>query len=350
MPCSPGGNSLKPFIASSFRRVLVESRAMEKEHKPAVQLMDIAAEQAGQRIDNFLLRILKGVPKSRIYRLLRKGEVRVNRSRARPEYRLQHGDQVRIPPVRMSAGRESQPGQQALTQLGDAILYEDERLLVLNKPAGMAVHGGSGLSYGVIEALRALRPQAPFLELVHRLDRETSGCLLIAKRRSELRTLHELLRSGAVEKRYLLLARGNWSEGRTEITAPLSKNLLQGGERVVRVDPVQGKEARTLFRFLEKYPGACLMEADLKTGRTHQIRVHAAHAGHPLAGDEKYGDAEFNRRLRALGLKRLFLHAHYVAFRDNERNREIEVSAPLAADLRQIIQQLEALPDTGRNR
>jgi 23S rRNA pseudouridine955/2504/2580 synthase len=350
MPFGPGGKSLKPFIASSFPPGLVESRAMENQHKPAVQLMDISAEQAGQRIDNFLLRILKGVPKSRIYRLLRKGEVRVNRSRTRPEYRLQHGDQVRIPPVRVSAERESQPGEQALARVNDAIVYEDERLLVLNKPAGMAVHGGSGLSFGVIEALRALRPNAPFLELVHRLDRDTSGCLLIAKRRSELRTLHELLRSGAVEKRYLLLAEGDWSEGRTEITAPLSKNLLQSGERLVRVDPLQGKEARTLFRFLEKYPGACLMEADLKTGRTHQIRVHAMHAGHALAGDEKYGDAEFNRRMRALGLKRLFLHAHYVAFRDRERDREIEVSAPLGDDLRQLIQQLEALPDTGRNR
>ncbi|MCO6413185.1 MAG: 23S rRNA pseudouridine(955/2504/2580) synthase RluC [Thiogranum sp.] len=322
---------------------------MENEHKPAVQLMDISVEQAGQRIDNFLLRVLKGVPKSRVYRLLRKGEVRVNRSRTRPEYRLQQGDQVRIPPVRMSASRESQPGDQALARLDDAILYEDDRLLVLNKPAGMAVHGGSGLSFGVIEALRALRPEAPFLELVHRLDRDTSGCLLIAKRRSELRTLHELLRSGAVQKRYLLLVQGDWSQGRSDIDVPLSKNLLQGGERVVRVDPLHGKEARTLFRFLEKYPGASLMEADLKTGRTHQIRVHAAHAGHPLAGDEKYGDAEFNRRMRALALKRLFLHAHYVAFRDAERDREIEVSAPLGDDLRQLIQQLEALPDTGRN-
>jgi 23S rRNA pseudouridine955/2504/2580 synthase len=323
---------------------------MENEHRPAVRLMDISAEQAGQRIDNFLLRVLKGVPRSRIYRLLRKGEVRVNRSRARPEYRLRHGDQVRIPPVRMSAERDVQPGEQALARLDEAVLYEDDRLLVLNKPPGMAVHGGSGLSFGVIEALRALRPNAPFLELVHRLDRDTSGCLLVAKRRSELRTLHELLRSGAVEKRYLLLARGDWSTGATNITASLSKNLLQGGERVVRVDPLEGKDARTLFRFLEKYPGASLMEAELKTGRTHQIRVHAAHAGHPLAGDDKYGDPEFNRRLRALGLKRVFLHAHYVAFRDEERNREIEVSAPLGDDLRKLIQQLEAMPDTGRNR
>jgi 23S rRNA pseudouridine955/2504/2580 synthase len=210
----------------------------------------------------------------------------------------------------------------------------------------MAVHGGSGLSFGVIEALRALRPEAPFLELVHRLDRDTSGCLLVAKRRSELRTLHELLRGGRVEKRYLLLARGDWRQGPFQIDAPLLKNLLQGGERIVRVDPL-GKVSRTRFRYLESYPGASLMEAQLETGRTHQIRVHAAHAGHPLAGDEKYGDAEFNRRLRELGLKRLFLHAHYVAFEDSSRQRAIEVSAPLSADLRELIQHLEVLPDTG---
>lgn len=319
---------------------------MENEHKPAVQWMEISVEQAGQRIDNFLLRVLKGVPKSRVYRLLRKGEVRVNRSRTRPEYRLQSGDQVRIPPVRVSAEKTVRPAGGALQRLADAIVYEDERLLVLDKPSGMAVHGGSGLSFGVIEALRALRPDAPFLELVHRLDRDTSGCLLVAKRRSELRTLHELLRAGRVEKRYLLLALGDWRQGPFVVDAPLLKNLLQGGERLVRVDPA-GKASRTRFRCLESYPGASLMEAELETGRTHQIRVHAAHVGHPLAGDEKYGDAEFNSRLRNLGLKRLFLHAHYVAFEDPSRHRSIEVSAPLSADLRALIQQLEVVPDTG---
>ena len=261
---------------------------MENAEKSGVKWMDVNAGQAGQRIDNFLLRVLKGVPKSRIYRLLRKGEVRVNRGRIRADYRLKEGDQVRIPPVRMAERQAPNPTAGALDVLAGSIIYEDERLLVLDKPAGMAVHGGSGLSFGVIEALRALRPEAPYLELVHRLDRDTSGCLLIAKRRSELRTLHELLRS-----------------------------------------------------FLEGYGTASLMEAVLKTGRTHQIRVHAAHAGHPLAGDAKYGDVEFNRELRKPGLKRLFLHAHFVAFRDEERQREIEVSAPLAPDLRKLIQQLE---------
>lgn len=313
---------------------------MENAEKPGVKWVDINAGQAGQRIDNFLLRVLKGVPKSRIYRLLRKGEVRVNRGRIRADYRLKAGDQVRIPPVRVAERQTPAPTANAVDLLANSILYEDERLLVLDKPAGMAVHGGSGLSYGVIEALRVLRPDAPYLELVHRLDRETSGCLLIAKKRSELRALHELLRRGDVEKRYLLLAQGDWSQGPWKINAPLRKNQVQGGERIVRVDP-EGKEARTHFRFLEGYGNASLMEAELKTGRTHQIRVHAAHAGHPLAGDSKYGDSVFNRELRKLGLKRLFLHAHFVAFRDEERHRDIEVSAPLAPDLRKLIQQLE---------
>ncbi len=313
---------------------------MENGDRPTVQWVDIEAGQAGQRIDNFLLRVLKGVPKSRIYRLLRKGEVRVNRGRIRADYRLKAGDQVRIPPVRVTEPRASNPAQGAIDTLARSILYEDERLLVLDKPSGMAVHGGSGLSYGVIEALRALRPDAPYLELVHRLDRDTSGCLLIAKRRSELRTLHELLRRGAVEKRYLLLVRGDWSQGPWKIDAPLRKNQVRSGERMVRVDD-EGRRALTHFRFLVGYGNASLMEAELKTGRTHQIRVHAAHAGHPLAGDDKYGDAAFNRELRQKGLKRLFLHAHFVAFRDAERDREIEVSAPLAPDLRKLIQQLE---------
>jgi 23S rRNA pseudouridine955/2504/2580 synthase len=320
---------------------------MENLHRPIVKWLDISTEQAGQRIDNFLLRFLKGVPKSRIYRLLRKGEVRVNKGRIKPEYRLKSGDQVRIPPVRVSESKPASPSGQSLQKLASAILYEDERLLVLNKPAGMAVHGGSGLSYGVIEALRVLRSEAPYLELVHRLDRDTSGCLLIAKRRSELRMLHELLRKGEVDKRYLLLVQGDWSQGPYRVNAALKKNLLRSGERMVRVDE-DGKTALTHFRFLDSYGGASLMEAELKTGRTHQIRVHAEHAGHPLAGDDKYGDTNFNRRMRSLGLKRLFLHAHTVAFEDNERHRNIHVSAPLSADLRKMIQQLEVMPDTGQ--
>jgi 23S rRNA pseudouridine955/2504/2580 synthase len=322
---------------------------MENADRPVVQRLHISPAQAGQRIDNFLLRHLKGVPKSRIYRLLRKGEVRVNKGRIKPEYRLKTGDQVRIPPVRVSdSAPPAAPDGWTMEALADAVLYEDERLLVINKPAGMAVHGGSGQRYGVIEALRCLRPEAPYLELVHRLDRDTSGCLMIAKRRSELRMLHELLRQGGVDKHYLLLAQGDWSRGPHRVSAPLRKNLLRSGERVVRVDE-NGKPALTHFRFLESYGGASLMEADLRTGRTHQIRVHAAHAGHPLAGDEKYGDTEFNRIMRKLGLKRLFLHAHSLAFEDRERGRMIHVSAPLSEDLRKLIQQLEELPDTWQN-
>jgi 23S rRNA pseudouridine955/2504/2580 synthase len=319
---------------------------MEKTARPAVQWLEISSELAGQRIDNFLLRHLKGVPKSRIYRLLRKGEVRVNRARKGPDYRLQAGDELRIPPVRRAERKPGAPSAAGLERLSSCIVYEDDRLLVLDKPSGMAVHGGSGQRFGVIEGLRALRPKAPFLELVHRLDRDTSGCLMVAKKRSELRAVHELLRSGAVKKKYLLLAWGDWSQGPYDIEAPLKKNQLQGGERLVVVNP-EGKQAHTQFRFLDAYPHASMMEAELKTGRTHQIRVHALHAGHPLAGDPKYGDRNWNAILRQQGLKRLFLHAHYVAFQDRERHREIEVSAPLSDDLRKLIQQMERVPDKG---
>ncbi len=327
---------------------LLESAPMETAEKPAVQWLDIGVEQAGQRIDNFLLRWLKGVPKSRIYRLLRKGEVRVNKGRVGPAYRLAAGDQLRIPPVRVAASASVTPAAGALARLAEAVIYEDERLLVLDKPSGMAVHGGSGVDYGVIEGLRALRPRAPFLELVHRLDRDTSGCLMIAKKRSELRSLHQMLRQGSVLKRYLLLVAGDWSQGPWAIDARLRKNHLSGGERMVCVDP-EGKTALTRFRCLQTFNGASLMEAELATGRTHQIRVHAAHAGHPLAGDDKYGDPAFNRCLRPMGLKRLFLHAHYLAFHDAERERSIDISAPLGDRLRGLIQKLETAPDTWAN-
>ncbi len=325
---------------------LLESAPMENTVKPAVQWRDIKPEEAGQRIDNFLLRVLKGVPKSRVYRLLRKGEVRVNKGRIGPQYRLVSGDCVRIPPLRLGGdGTRTAPGEAALARLAAAIIHEDERLLVLDKPSGMAVHGGSGVDYGVIEGLRALRPRAPFLELVHRLDRDTSGCLMIAKKRSELRNLHELLRNGDIRKRYLLLVAGDWRQGPWEIDAPLRKNQLSSGERLVRVDHA-GKTALTRFRHLQSFGDACLMEAEIATGRTHQIRVHAAHAGHPLAGDAKYGAAAFNRKMRTHGLKRLFLHAHYLAFADAARERSLELSAPLSDDLRNVIQHLETAPDT----
>ncbi len=232
------------------------------------------------------------------------------------------------------------PGGQVLRQLESAILYEDNRLLILNKPSGLAVHGGSGLSYGVIEGLRALRPQAPYLELVHRLDRDTSGCLLIAKKRSALRRLHELLRTNRVDKRYFALLQGQWQGGSRKVDAPLRKNVLRSGERMVRVD-AQGKSALSIFRPLAVSKLVSLVEVKLETGRTHQVRVHAASIGQPIAGDDKYGDAGFNRQLREIGLKRLFLHARSLRFQLKEGEPAIDVSAPLNDELEQVLQKLD---------
>ncbi|MDP9939822.1 23S rRNA pseudouridine(955/2504/2580) synthase RluC [Ectopseudomonas alcaliphila] len=276
-----------------------------------VQLIEVAPELAGQRIDNFLRTQLKGVPKTLIYRILRKGEVRVNKGRIKPEYKLQAGDVVRVPPLRLAERDEPEPlAQGLLERLEAAIVYEDKALIVLNKPAGIAVHGGSGLNYGVIEAFRQLRPDAKDLELVHRLDRDTSGLLMIAKKRSMLRHLHEQLRGDGVDKRYMALVRGHWATAKKQVNAPLQKSNLRSGERMVEVD-VEGKEALTLFRVLRRFGEfATLVEAKPVTGRTHQIRVHAKHAGHSIAGDSKYGDDEFTREIRELGGKRLFLHAY----------------------------------------
>ncbi|UYP29129.1 23S rRNA pseudouridine(955/2504/2580) synthase RluC [Pseudomonas sp. Z8(2022)] len=276
-----------------------------------VQLIEVAPELAGQRIDNFLRAQLKGVPKTLIYRILRKGEVRVNKGRIKPEYKLQAGDVVRVPPLRLAERDEPEPlAQGLLERLEAAIVYEDKALIVLNKPAGIAVHGGSGLNYGVIEAFRQLRPDAKDLELVHRLDRDTSGLLMIAKKRSMLRHLHEQLRGDGVDKRYMALVRGHWATAKKRVNAPLQKSNLRSGERMVEVDG-EGKEALTLFRVLRRFGDfATLVEAKPVTGRTHQIRVHAKHAGHSIAGDSKYGDDDFTREIRDLGGKRLFLHAY----------------------------------------
>jgi len=307
---------------------------------PGVRLVSVTAEDAGQRIDNFLVRHLKGVPKSHIYRILRRGEVRVNSGRIKAQYKVCAGDKVRIPPVRMAPDKPASSAA-ARFDLENQILFENNRCLVLNKPSGIAVHGGSGLSFGVIEALRASRPQAPCLELAHRLDRDTSGCLVIAKRRSFLRLFHEQLRNGEVVKQYLALLAGRLTGGRQTVNAPLRKHQLQGGERMVVVDEDSGKEALTLFSPVSQYATATLAEVDLKTGRTHQIRVHAAHIGHPLAGDEKYGDPEFNRSLRGRGLRRLFLHAHRVEFADSTAGESVCVSAPLDAALKAVLDSLE---------
>ncbi len=303
----------------------------------------IGSENDGQRIDNFLITLLKGVPKSRIYRILRKGEVRVNKGRIRPGYRLKKGDMVRIPPIRVSCDRPpDSPAPYLSARLAQATLYEDDGLLVINKPSGIAVHGGSGLSQGIIETLRAGRPEERFLELVHRLDRDTSGCLMVAKKRSVLRKLHELLRCDKFDKRYLALVEGEWKGGEKRVEAPLRKNMLSSGERIVRVDP-QGKPAITLFRPVRRYSGATLLEATLLTGRTHQIRVHAAHVGHPIAGDAKYGSPTFNKRMRNLGLKRLFLHARTVSFELPPEDVPLEFHAPLPDELEAVLNQLEKL-------
>lgn len=280
----------------------------------SVYYQEITSEEDGQRLDNYLIRCLKGVPKSHIYRIIRSGEVRVNKKRAQPSSRLSAGDQVRIPPVRVSADREeSLVGAQLAALLNAAILYEDQQLLVLNKPTGLAVHGGSGLSLGVIEALRKMRPELRYLELVHRLDKETSGCLLLAKKRSILRAIHALLETRQIEKNYWALLVGKWTEKKLmQVNAPLEKNILQSGERLVKVSD-SGKPSETQFRLMENYSNACWVEAKPKTGRTHQIRVHSAYLGHPILGDERY-DQDTSIKLFSSLSSRLYLHARAIRF------------------------------------
>ena len=304
-----------------------------------VEFVTVGPDQGGQRIDNFLLRHLKGVPKTLIYRILRKGEVRVNKGRIKPDYRVQAGDEIRIPPIRRSQEEKRPPSERSVNSLSDRILYEDERIIIVNKPAGMAVHGGSGVSHGVIEAMRHWRQDLHYVELVHRLDRETSGCLILAKKRSALRQLHEMLREGEVEKRYLALVKGAWSLGNKRIDIALRKNVLRSGERMVNVSE-DGKAAISHFHPVSVGKKASLMEIRIETGRTHQIRVHAAHLGYPIAGDEKYGEKEFNREMRELGLPRLFLHARSLAFTLAEPHKSIAVNAPLDNDLVQLLDKL----------
>ncbi len=358
---------------------------------PKVQHLDISEEMSGQRLDNFLLSHIKGVPKTRIYKSIRKGEVRINMKRVKPEYRIQDGDSLRIPPLRQS---QSDLDKESIyipakveRSLLDHILYEDEDLIAINKPAGLAVHGGSGLSFGVIEAIRLLKPELKNLELVHRLDRETSGCLLIAKRRSALRFVHEQLQNNQIEKYYHALVKGHWSAGKV-IDVPLLKNQLSSGERIVRVDAA-GKPCRTEFKVVEIFStfdshdsqgsndshrssdlhdlqgsndshgsygshrshdsyshdslqnlDASLMEIHLITGRTHQIRVHCLHAGHPVALDSKYGDNEFNQSMKKFGLNRLFLHASRMKLRLPKNGKLIEFEAPMEQALTSCLVEL----------
>jgi 23S rRNA pseudouridine955/2504/2580 synthase len=312
---------------------------------PKVQQVEVGERGDGQRLDNFLARILGDVPRSHLFRVIRKGEVRVNGKRAKPETRLQASDTVRVPPVRTGASAPPRRVPGTMTDsLNAAVIYEDPRLLVIDKPAGVAVHGGSGVSFGVIEALRAARPDET-LELVHRIDRDTSGLLLISRKPAALRTLHALMREGRVDKRYLALVKGKWELGSKRIDVPLRTDIRVGGERTVKAH-ASGKEAASLFKPVQFFgKRASLVEVALETGRTHQIRVHAAHAGYPLAGDEKYGDAEFNEKMKDAGLTRMFLHAHQVSFVWPESGVGFSASAPLPPDLSAVIDALSGKGD-----
>jgi len=304
----------------------------------SVRMLEITQENAQQRIDNFLRLHLKGVPKSLIYRIVRKGEVRVNKKRIKADYKLQAGDQVRIPPVRVEKDNPlPSPKLNIIAQLESLIVYEDDGLIILNKPSGLAVHGGSGLDFGAIEALRALRPDARFLELVHRLDKATSGCLLIAKKRSMLRALHEQLRSKTMNKQYLALVKGSWDKSWRSVREPLLKDAQNS---IVKVSS-DGKASETRFKIMQRYQGATLVEASPVTGRTHQIRVHTACKGHNIAGDDRYGDEQFSTEMKQLGLNRLFLHAAHITFYHPVLEKEMTVSAPLCEQLSSLLEKLQ---------
>jgi 23S rRNA pseudouridine955/2504/2580 synthase len=314
-------------------RTAAQSEVVPPSSQPALQaqFVTIGEEEAGQRIDNYLLRVCKGVPKSHIYRILRSGEVRVNKGRIDQLYRLVQGDLVRIPPIRIAEkSGQAAPGAEF------AIVFEDTHLLVIDKPCGVAVHGGSGVSYGVIEQLRAARPDAKFLELVHRLDRETSGLLLIAKKRSALTNLHDQMRDGVTDKRYLTAVAGDWTNKRQHVRLPLHKYTTADGERRVVVQ-AGGQESHTVFNLKRKWQHFALLEAELKTGRTHQIRVHLSASGFPILGDEKYGDFGLNRQLQKASsergaLKRMFLHAYQITFTHPDSGQPMTLRAPLPAE------------------
>lgn len=313
-------------------------QAVENSSFAQVMIISIDEDQAGQRLDNFLIARLKGVPKSKIYNVIRKGEVRVNKGRIKPEYKLMAGDSIRVPPIRTAeAGTEAKASHQMMSLLSRSILFEDDGLLVINKPPGLAVHGGSGITLGLIETLRQMRPEARHLELVHRLDRDTSGCIMVAKKRSYLRHLQAALReksagAGGITKVYQALVIGDWPKRVHQVNAPLLKTEVAGGERVVRIHP-EGKPSLTEFKLLQRFDGFSLIEARPITGRTHQIRVHAQYAGCALVGDEKYGSDEVNEAMRGQGIKRLFLHASSLSFYLPESDVITRVDAPLPPDL-----------------
>jgi len=309
---------------------------MNELSKDSATRLEVGEEAAGQRIDNFLLRLSKGVPKSHVYRILRSGEVRVNKGRVGADYRLKPGDVVRVPPIRVSASVDK---PLAPPRAFD-VVFEDEAVIVLDKPAGVAVHGGSGVSFGVIEQLRRARPETRFLELAHRLDRETSGLLIVAKKRSALTRLHDMFRAGDISKRYLALVKGRWMNRQQHVRLPLHKYLTEEGERRVSVSD-EGKEAHSIVRLIARWENFSLVEVELKTGRTHQIRVHLAHLGFPLAGDDKYGDFSLNKDLQKVGLKRMFLHAAKLGLPHPLTGAAVELVAPLPADLAGFLSRLD---------
>ncbi|MCJ8321455.1 MAG: 23S rRNA pseudouridine(955/2504/2580) synthase RluC [Colwellia sp.] len=331
----------KDHLSKASDKTSRDSASTTKDEKPQVRYFTIDSEDEGQRIDNFLLKTLKGVPKSHLYRLLRKGEIRVNKKRIKPIYKLVNEDIVRVAPIRVSErSNEISTGLNIVANLEKQILFEDERLIVINKPSGMAVHGGSGLSFGLIEALRALRPEARMLELVHRLDRDTSGCLVVAKKRSALRHLHEQLRNKNVQKFYHALVKGRWPAKLTKVTESLKKNDLKSGERVVIVDNINGKESETRFKVMQYYENATLVRAFPVTGRTHQIRVHCQVKGHAIACDAKYGHEDFDAQMKEKGLKRLFLHAASIEFTHPLSNERLKIEAPLEPSLEKLLTRL----------
>ncbi|OGT53986.1 MAG: hypothetical protein A3F43_02320 [Gammaproteobacteria bacterium RIFCSPHIGHO2_12_FULL_42_10] len=312
--------------------------------KTAVQYIAATEDDSGQRIDNFLMRHLKNIPKSRLYRLLRKGEVRVNSKRVSACYKLNPDDRIRLPPVYLEAVAPSAvPGNTLLVMLKKCTIYEDKNLLIINKPAGLSVHGGSSVKIGLIEALHHLYPEWPALELAHRLDAETSGCLILAKKRSILKELHELFRLGQIKKIYWVLTKGKWRKNDLRVTQPLYKHYGSAGKHKVVVSS-EGKPSCTIFRSLADYSDCSLMEAELLTGRTHQIRVHAAHLGHPVLGDDRYGDPHANLTMKKMGLNRLFLHAKEIDFVLPSTKQHIQVNAPLDSELLLMIEKLN--PDT----
>ena len=311
----------------------------------AVVWVRIGHDADGQRLDNYLLRIAKGVPKSHIYRIVRAGEVRINKKRVTVDTRLALGDELRVPPIRVT----TQPKPARVKPIDDQdlpILSEDEHLIVVDKPAGLAAHGGSGVSFGLIERVRASRPNQPYLELAHRLDRETSGVMILAKTRKALVRLHEMMRDGEVHKSYRTLVLGDWVNDRQHVKVPLFKYVTSSGERRVRVDEEKGLPSHTIFQLIERFGDVSYLSVDLKTGRTHQIRVHAQYCGHPLVGDEKYGNFEMNKAIAkgCLGIpfKRMFLHAAHLSFKHPVTGAPMEISAPLPQECDELITTLRA--------